>query len=472
MKKYLAILILGLCAGQVRWEYEIIDSQTGPKFSSLTIGADDKVHVIYDKIYTKSVVYAYRTDSNWQIEVVDTGYLCNAFSISCDESNAPHISYFCRYEASGPTYVCHGHRQNGIWVLDTIDSIIGTLGNYWIDYRTSIDIDTAGLPGVAYIAWNVPDSIHYIKYAHFNGTTWDTSIVEYDSAYANIQLGPTDYYPCLRFDRKNTPHIAFGHCYGINDTLKIATYVDSNSTWFVEPVLGDYCCASRVSLGLSRDDRPCIAFDWEGALIYSWCDSTSIWHFEGVAGLGQVGIRLVIDLDNLDNPHIVYLPDPLIAHPCYVFKRNGIWYDCGWIEPDPNSLTIDSDVAFDLDANNQPNVCYPTSSYGFKYAKGTFMDIKDNDTGYRIHDKGLRIKVHPNISYGYLTIEYSLRNTGDVEIEIYDVIGAKRKSIKFKNCQSGNYTKILNLSDLASGVYFVALKQNNEKVSKKFILMR
>jgi|GEM_PF-2681254 len=63
------------------------------------------------------------------------------------------------------------------------------------------------------------------------------------------------------------------------------------------------------------------------------------------------------------------------------------------------------------------------------------------------------------------------KNADDAEIIIYDIIGARRKSIKIENRLSGKYQKRINLAGLSSGVYFVVLEQNNEKVSKKFLLV-
>lgn len=82
------------------------------------------------------------------------------------------------------------------------------------------------------------------------------------------------------------------------------------------------------------------------------------------------------------------------------------------------------------------------------------------------------MQIFPNISYGVLNIQCNLKNKGDGEIEIYDATGTKRKSIKLANRQTGYHKEVLNLDGLASGIYFMVLKQNEEKVSKKFLLIR
>ena len=119
-----------------------------------------------------------------------------------------------------------------------------------------------------------------------------------------------------------------------------------------------------------------------------------------------------------------------------------------------------------FDYNNQWNI------HGIKYAKGTFVGIEENDTRHRGQDTEFGLKVYPNICYGILNIEYTIARKSEVELAIYDVCGVRIKSIKQKNYLPGNYQKTLNLGALASGIYFVVLKQNNEQVSKKFLFIR
>ncbi|HEC78484.1 MAG TPA: T9SS type A sorting domain-containing protein [candidate division WOR-3 bacterium] len=456
------------------WEYEVVDSAACPKFNSLTIDTNNIPHIVYDKIYMKSVAYAHRSSGVWQKEMVDSAYLCFGFSIICDSNNNPHISYYvCKDSSFSKTYICHGCRQDN-WIIDTLDSINGWLGNYFENINSSINIDTLGLPGIAYIVWNVEDSLHYIKYAHYDGIDWDTSVVEYDSAYANIQKAPTDYSPSLEFSSKNIPYIAFYHVYALynSDTLKIAYYDDTLSKWIVDPVLCDIQAGIPVSLSLNSQGYPFIAHSAGGGLWCSWWDGFSWQHEYTGNDLGWTGIRIDLDLDSLDNPHIAYLPDPMVAHPCYSYKQNGMWYNCGWIEPDSSTLTTHADISFALDSNDQSHVCYPaqTSNAYFKYAKGTFVGIEEVSS--KMPESRYELEVYPNPSRGIVNIAYTLLKYSDIELSIYDVTGSRMNVLKQEKIPPGYYQERIDTKNLSSGIYFVVLRQDNVKVSKKFLLVK
>lgn len=469
MKRNLIILIVTLGFSQINWQYEIIDTQSSPKFNSLTVDYNNMPHVIYEKNCRRSLVYAYRDDIGWQAEIIDSvidGFYF-AFSIVCDTNNRPHICYACRHGSLDKTYICYAHRQDGKWFINTVDSISGWLGNYFWYIKSSIDLDNVGLPGLAYVAWNVADSIHYIKYAHYNGMSWDTSVVEYDSAYANLQKAPTDHSPSLRFDHNNTPHIAFYHIYQLyhSDTLKIAYYDDTLNRWIVNPVLCNIQGAWSVSLALNSQDNPYIAHTVDVGLYCTWWDGS--WHPEYTgADLGWIGIRIVLDLDSYDNPHIAYLPEPLIGHPCYSYKANGIWHNCGWIEPDTFSVTGETDISFALDANNQPHVCYPIRDVCFKYAKGTITAIEEKKLVSCV--KKL-LFCSPSLTKDETKIQYALSKQGKFSLDLYDSSGRLVKKIFEGEKPTGIYSKKISLNGYSCGVYHLLLKTTKETVTAKIV---
>jgi len=69
--------------------------------------------------------------------------------------------------------------------------------------------------------------------------------------------------------------------------------------------------------------------------------------------------------------------------------------------------------------------------------------------------------MYPNPVKDRLTIKYSTRET--VNIEIYNVLGTKVKSISHSGLESD-----VNVGDLQNGIYFIRYKNGNQMVSKPF----
>ena len=461
---------------EVSWENEVIDTSYGYSynfiFNSIALDTNNIPYVVYNKDEFRTVVFASHTDSGWQKEIIESGLKCYGFSLIIDDSNTTHLSYYRRNDSLDMTYHCYARRDTTGWQIQAVDSSAGYLGSYFWDINSSIALDTAGLPSIAYVAWNTADSLHYIKYAYYNGISWDTSVVSYDSAWNGP--APPDWCPSLKFDGNNVPHIAFSRCHGTNDTLKYVVYNDSSGLWVIAHTIschGTY----PLFLALNSSDCPCIAYNHEAGLAYTWWNGSS-WNTDyGIASIGWLHLRIRLDLDSLDRPHITYLHWGYHS-PKYCYK-DGIWHQYGPIEPDTLCWTRDADVDLVLGSDDQPHVCYQFNIYesgqdkmGLKYAKGTFVGVEEYESGEI--KKELELQIFPNPCPGLLNIEYVLQKPGVAEISIYDVTGARKKSIQHEAQPSGWYQEKLDTKELVSGVYFIVLRQGDDKVSKKFLLIK
>jgi hypothetical protein len=105
-------------------------------------------------------------------------------------------------------------------VIDTIHYHFPNL----LEMKTSLAFDTTGLPAIAYVSHDTIQP-QYIKYAHYNGVFWDTSVVEYEGLN-NRWTWP----PSLKFDKHNKPHIVFTKTEGSGVVLRYYTY-DSLNHW-------------------------------------------------------------------------------------------------------------------------------------------------------------------------------------------------------------------------------------------------
>ena len=69
-------------------------------------------------------------------------------------------------------------------------------------------------------------------------------------------------------------------------------------------------------------------------------------------------------------------------------------------------------------------------------------------------------------------ISFGVPKKGDITISVYDATGARVQLIKQENLLPGYYQEKLDTRNLSSGVYFIVLKQDNEMISKKFLLIK
>ncbi len=435
--------------------------------SDLALDTNGIPHIVFNKDDFSKLVFARRiNNSAWSKELVDSGSFYARPSFVFDKDNIPHCSY---YELVGQNaYLCHVYKDGTEWHKVIIDTILGILTPYWFMFeyfRTAIDVDTFGNPGIAYTSFNPADSVFFIKYAHFDGLSWNISVVEYDTGCGSINQ-PSDQFPDLKFNSQNIPHIAFHHIVGQTDTIKLAYWDDSLGRWLKDNVYNhSYGCACVV-LAMNNQDEPYIAHGVDVGLYCSYRNNGVWYHDYTGIDIGWLNTTFSLALDSLSNSHIIYTV--MASAPRYCF-RDTIWHDAGSLD------TLNSWVyRLVIDRYGRLHLVYVWTGPGFhiRYARGTFVGIEENDTGYRMHEKGLKMDILPNISYGVLNIEYILKNKGEAEIIIYDAIGTRKKSTRLANCLPGHYKNKLSLDDLASGVYFVVLKQNENQASRKFLIAK
>lgn len=79
---------------------------------------------------------------------------------------------------------------------------------------------------------------------------------------------------------------------------------------------------------------------------------------------------------------------------------------------------------------------------------------------------------YPNPFNPTTNISYSIPQSGNVIITIYDVLGNEITNLMDEYKSAGNYKIVFNAKDLSSGIYFYTLKSNNFVQSKKMILLK
>ena len=78
------------------------------------------------------------------------------------------------------------------------------------------------------------------------------------------------------------------------------------------------------------------------------------------------------------------------------------------------------------------------------------------------------VNVFPNPANGVASISYSLESSSEVEIELFNLVGEKAKSIFSGNQSAGEHTLGVDCSKLSNGIYFV--KIGTGKLEKTIML--
>jgi hypothetical protein len=69
-------------------------------------------------------------------------------------------------------------------------------------------------------------------------------------------------------------------------------------------------------------------------------------------------------------------------------------------------------------------------------------------------------------------VKFGLPERNKMYLAIYDILGSKVKTLKEGEFQAGYYTEKIDTKKISSGIYFVILRQGEDKVSRKFLVIK
>ena len=283
------------------WDVKIVDfvgiNDVGS--TSLAFDQNDIPHISYYEGENHLLKYAYWTGSAWHTEQISPpGSNGRESSIAVDSNGYPHISW------SGSGYNFMYSRWTGLsWETTTIEN----------DARkNSLGLDSNNFPHISYFA---AGAAHYLKYATYNGSSWNTTAVDLPPP-----SGYFGYRNSLAVDSNNLPHIAY--CVeGIAGNPYTIKYTKWNgATWEKETIVSSPTvpCGS-VALSLAKD-IPHISYTTSsgGSLHYlQWNETNWVKETIDEEEVGDVSMSL----DNNGCPYISYVTvDGLkCANKCYSF---------------------------------------------------------------------------------------------------------------------------------------------------------
>jgi len=80
-----------------------------------------------------------------------------------------------------------------------------------------------------------------------------------------------------------------------------------------------------------------------------------------------------------------------------------------------------------------------------------------------------RFRVYPNPTSGTTNLDYTLKNAGDLTIDILDISGRVVKGVFAGNQPSGQQVVQINATELHNGIYLIRMQSNGQQVVRKFV---
>jgi len=150
-------------------------------------------HVSYYDILNGDLKYAYKSNTTWLTETVDSeGDVGWYTSLALDSSGNPHISYYDRTNG----VLKYAWKSGTTWLTETVDS---TGLPSFVRGGTSLELDQADAPHISY--YDATNTNKDLKYAHFDSTVWIIQTVDSE--------GDVGTWSSLALDQLGCPHISY-----------------------------------------------------------------------------------------------------------------------------------------------------------------------------------------------------------------------------------------------------------------------
>ena len=141
-----------------------------------------------------------------------------------------------------------------------------------------------------------------------------------------------------------------------------------------------------------------------------------------------------------------------------------------WINPrqwDQREIEVSFVDCSELSSGIAP-LCRSDGSYREDaiYVLGGVEDVE----GVQVQDTRL-FEVRPNPVRRRMTVRYAIREVQDTALHIYDVLGRRVRTLVHAE-KRGRNEKIVDVSRLSSGTYFLRLTTERETQTKRFVVVR
>jgi len=343
------------------WVIETVDGQNDSAglYSSLTLDANDAVHIVYSRFVTKytcelthatnasgqwvtqvlpldqwqhqkcglavdaaghlhlaythgdSAWLAYATDASgqWEVEVVDNESAAGQYpSLQLDAQEHVHISHL-HVVSSYVSELRYSTNQTGGWVTATV---AGGSGYYKQGYGNDLKLDADGHAHISHLE----NHNYYLKYATNVDDTW-----------MNYEVDTGDAY-CMPSLVLNGDDDVITDVYG-GDSENWGIYLFENATgpWLVDLYIADAHLWSN-SLTMDADGYLHLIFsEWQTKNLFYATDKSGDWVIEELTFAGEESLTPTLALDGDGYAHIAFCDatEYLNGELIYATNSSGAW---------------------------------------------------------------------------------------------------------------------------------------------------
>jgi Secretion system C-terminal sorting domain/Beta-propeller repeat len=321
------------------------------------------------------------------------------------------------------------------------------------EFEGLIDFD----PGIDTVFYYISGKMFVTK-LNANGDFEWTKIIRNDQGYFNITSlfvdSNKDIYTTGSFSRTaDFDPSDFGEY--------LFTTTTSNSDIFISKLdsLGNFVWAKR--LGSTGDDQSNSLFVDLNGNVYTtgyFAGETDFDPNDEIYNLESVGYDdiFISKLDNLGNF--------VAAH-----QLGGSFYEQG------KAILVDENNTIYTTGFFHETVDFDPSEGVFNLMSGGFSDIYIHKMNQDVVDLNEYVSnsffsINPNPSSTEITIGYSLNGLQNISFSIYDIRGRLIKKIEKGNKPAGKYVlEKVDISKLATGIYFVQMQTDKESIVKKLV---
>lgn len=460
-----AILCLLSISNADEWLSEEILNHSGiGSDCDLIIDESGGLHICFhfdsNTIPGSNLYYAFKADSSasWEITPVDEqnyDFVGDDCEIDLDSNENPHISYLFEMDWEYLPYVKYAAFNGTSWQTEQITSY-----PQWAGPGTSLFLDAADNPHIFYPRYS---ELVY----HWNDGTdgWNSEALE---------SGYMFFYPHAAGDPSGNIGVAYFYLSSQSADRELHYAYNDGSSWSVETAFNNNPCVSTWQLDMvyDRDGYPHITYvaatetDDLSMLLHTWFDG-SVWNTDNLGSSAtSVYTFPSIAVDDSNAVHISYSlrasgsGNGVLHH---ISDESDTWVDVV-VKDDINSWN----TAIDIAPNNQPHIIYYNYSGGITSHAWRAPETGIEDS-HGIPAAIIMGSPYPNPCFGFSSVGYTITENTEVRLELYDMSGRIVTVLANGYHQAGEYWT--EAADLSPGVYIFRLTSGEVIENRKLVVL-